>query len=218
MIPDIANAGIDIATKIVSYTSDAVLAIVISIYTLLSKDLLISQAKKVIYALFNKRYADNTIALTRESNEIFGAYISNVLLEALIIGCLHFLVLTICRVPYAPLISVIIGITDIIPYIGPVIGAAISTLLLFVVSPAYALTLLIVTICIQQLEAHLIAPKILGESTGLTKFWVVSQSCWAAACLAPGYYPGNSPICSALFGFAAIHLFPLKKAKSLRSI
>ena len=95
------------------------------------------------------------------------------LLEALIIGSLHFLILTICRVPYAPLISVIIGITDIIPYIGPVIGAAISMLLLFVVSPAYALTLLIVTICIQQLEAHLIAPKILGESTGLTKFWVV---------------------------------------------
>ena len=173
VIPDIANAGIDLATKIVSYTSDAVLAIVISIYTLLSKDLLISQAKKVIYALFNKRYADNTIALTRESNEIFGAYISNVLLEALIIGCLHFLVLTICRVPYTPLISLIIGLTDIIPYIGPVIGAAISMLLLFVVSPAYALTLLIVTICIQQLEAHLIAPKILGESTGLTKFWVV---------------------------------------------
>ena len=76
MIPDIANAGIDIATKIVSYTSDAVLAIVISIYTLLSKDLLISQAKKVIYALFNKRYADNTIALTRESNEIFGASVA----------------------------------------------------------------------------------------------------------------------------------------------
>ena len=71
VIPDIANAGIDIATKIVSYASDTILAIVISIYTLLSKDLLISQAKKAIYALFNKRYADNTIALTRESNEIF---------------------------------------------------------------------------------------------------------------------------------------------------
>ncbi len=173
ILPVIANAGIDIATKIVSYASNAVLAIVISIYTLLSKDLLISQAKKVVYALFNEKYADNTIALTRESNEIFSAYISNVLLEALIIGILHFIVLTICRVPYTPLISVIIGITDIIPYIGPVVGAAISMLLLFVVSPAYAFTLLIVTICIQQLEAHIIAPKILGESTGLTKFWVV---------------------------------------------
>ena len=173
ILPDIANAGIDIAYRVVGWGSSAVLAIVISIYTLLSKDLLIAQAKKVVYALFRPKYADSTIALTRESNEIFGAYISNLLFEAFLIGLLHFLVLSICRVPYTLLISVIIALTDILPYIGPVIGAAISMLLLFVVSPAYAVTLLIVTICIQQFEANFLAPKILGESTGLTKFWVV---------------------------------------------
>ena len=173
LLPALAQAGIGLISNIIRYATDILLAIAVSIYALLSKDTLVAQCKKGIYALFPKRFAENTITLTRESNEIFSAYIVNILLESLLIGGLHLIVLSIFRIPYAPLISVLIGLTDLIPYIGPVIGAGIGILLLFVVSPGYALTLLVITICIQQLEAHILAPRILGKSTGLTKFWVV---------------------------------------------
>ena len=171
--PDIANIGLKITMSAISGISDALLAFVVSAYLLSSKEKFIAQVKKATYALFPKKFAGSIILLSRETNDIFGGYISGKLMQSFCLFALNFIAMAIMRLPYAALISVIMGLTDIIPFFGPFIGGIPSAILLFLVDPKYALIFLILTVVIQQIDAQIIGPRILGESTGLTAFWVV---------------------------------------------
>lgn len=171
--PEIANIGFKITMSALSGISDALLAFVVSAYLLASKEKFIAQVKKATYALFPKKFAGSIILLSRETNDIFGGYISGKLMQSFCLFSLNFIAMAIMRLPYAALISVIMGVTDIIPFFGPLIGGVPSAILLFLVSPKYALIFLILTVIIQQIDAQIIGPRILGESTGLTAFWVV---------------------------------------------
>ncbi|MEY8382445.1 AI-2E family transporter [Christensenellaceae bacterium 44-20] len=171
--PEIANIGFQITVSAISGISDALLALVVSAYLLSSKELFIAQVKKATYALFPQKFAGSIILLSRETNDIFGGYISGKLMQSFCLFALNFIAMAIMRLPYAALISAIMGITDIIPFFGPFIGAVPSAILLFLVEPKYALIFVILTIVTQQIDAQIIGPRILGESTGLTAFWVV---------------------------------------------
>ena len=171
--PEIANIGFQITVSAISGISDALLALVVSAYLLSSKELFIAQVKKATYALFPQKFAGSIILLSRETNDIFGGYISGKLMQSFCLFALNFIAMAIMRLPYAALISAIMGITDIIPFFGPFIGAIPSAILLFLVEPKYALIFVILTIVTQQIDAQIIGPRILGESTGLTAFWVV---------------------------------------------
>jgi predicted PurR-regulated permease PerM len=133
----------------------------------------VAQAKKVTYAVFNKRHAKMILDTMRKSNEIFGGFISGKLLDSMIVGLLCFLGMTAMHMPYVALVSVIVGVTNVIPFFGPYIGMVPSTLLIMLVDFKKGVIALIFIVILQQLDGNVIGPKILGKSTGLSAFWVV---------------------------------------------
>ncbi|MCR4787943.1 MAG: AI-2E family transporter [Lachnospiraceae bacterium] len=150
-----------------------IIGLVVSIYALLTKEKFSAQAKKIIYALFSKERANNLLKDTRFISDTFIGFISGKIFDSLIIGILCFIGLTILRIPYTVLISVIIGITNIIPFFGPFIGAIPSAFLLLMINPLICLKFIIFIVVLQQIDGNIIGPKILGSSTGLSGFWVI---------------------------------------------
>lgn len=149
------------------------IGVIISIYLLVSKQKFVGQGKKALYALFYERQANNILEVVRKSHSIFSGFISGKLIDSLIIGVLCFIGMSIMKMPYIPLVSVLIGVTNVIPFFGPYLGAIPSILLILLVSPGKGIMFLIFIIILQQLDGNIIGPKILGSSTGLSAFWVV---------------------------------------------
>ncbi len=149
------------------------IGMVVSIYVMCEKENFEGQSKKIIFALLPSRAANEVIQLFHTSNQIFGGFIKGKLLDSLIIGILCYIVLYIIKMPYTLLVSVIVGVTNVIPFFGPFIGAIPSTFLILLVDPLYALYFVIFVIILQQIDGNIIGPKILGDSTGLSSFWVM---------------------------------------------
>lgn len=149
------------------------IGIIISIYLMANKELFGAQAKRITYTIFKKKWADSILSLMTEANQVFGKFISGKILDSLIVGILTFFVMSIFGMPYVVLISVLICVTNIIPFFGQYIGSIPSALLVFLVSPVKGVIFLILIIVIMQLDGNIIGPKILGESIGLGSFWVL---------------------------------------------
>lgn len=180
----IQNAFLNQAQDLMSYITSGVVGavktifnfivgIIISIYILMKKEVFISQLKKMIYAVFPPRGGNRIMEVLRKSDDILGGFLIGEIIDAMIIGLLCFGVLYIGRFPYALLVSVIVGVTNIIPFFGPFLGAIPGALLICLESPLHALYFLIIILIIQQLDGNVIKPKVLGDSTGLSPFWVI---------------------------------------------
>jgi len=152
---------------------DLMIGMIIAVYLLFSTKTFASQGKKVLYAFIKPKYANMTLHLTRKSNEIFGGYIAGVMTDAAFVGVLCFIGMWFLKMPYAVLISVVIGTTNIIPYFGPYIGAIPSVILILLNDPRQGIYFIIFILVLQQIDGNIIAPKILGDSTGLSSFWVI---------------------------------------------
>lgn len=159
--------------NVVSELLNAIIGIIISIYVLFSKEKFASQCKKVIYAIFKTSHANMILHLTIKSNEIFGGFIIGKIIDSAIIGVLCFVGLSMLNMPYTLLVSVIVGVTNVIPFFGPYIGAIPSTILIMLTNPKMGIYFVIFILVLQQLDGNIIGPKILGDSTGLSAFWVV---------------------------------------------
>ena len=109
----------------------------------------------------------------RFANKTFGGFLSGKIIDSLIIGILTFAIISIFNIPYSVLISVIVGVTNIIPYFGPFLGAIPCGIILLMVDPFKCITFLIIVLILQQIDGNIIGPKILGDSTGLSSFWVI---------------------------------------------
>lgn len=168
-IPQLAKATASFASGILNI----VLGIIISIYLMFSKELFFAHIKKFLYAFFPKKGVEKALEITHTSNRIFSGFISGKILDSCIIGVLCFIFMSLFRWPYAMLISVIVGVTNVIPYFGPFIGAIPSILILLIVDPKTAIFFAIFILALQQLDGNVIGPKILGDSTGLSAFWVI---------------------------------------------
>lgn len=164
------TSGVIIAVKLMF---NVIVGIIISIYVLMSKELFIGQSKKIVYALLPGKKANAVIHTVHKSNEIFGGFISGKILDSLIIGILCFICLYIMKMPYSVLVSVIVGVTNVIPFFGPYLGAVPSTILIMLANPIKGLYFIIFILVLQQVDGNIIGPKILGDSTGLSSFWVV---------------------------------------------
>ena len=149
------------------------IGIIVAIYLLKGKRVFAAQAKKITYGVCRKKTADTIIHYVRISNNIFSGFISGKIVDSTIIGIICFILMTIFRMPYALLVSVIVGVTNVIPVFGPYIGAIPSALLILLVSPVQALYFIILVAILQQVDGNIIGPAILGESTGLSAFWVL---------------------------------------------
>lgn len=152
---------------------NVILGLIISIYLLIDKDKLCALNKKMTYAILPEVAANKVIEITHMSNVTFGKFLSGKILDSFIIGVLTFLVLTIFKMPYILLISVIIGITNIIPFFGPFIGAVPAFIIILFISPTQALWFLLIILVIQQIDGNIIGPKILGNSIGISAFWIL---------------------------------------------
>lgn len=150
-----------------------IIGIIISLYLMATKELLAGQAKKIMYALYENRDANKLISGIRYTHTVFIGFLGGKLIDSVIIGILCFIVISIVGIPYTVLVSVIVGVTNIIPFFGPYIGAIPSILLVLMINPVKALYLLIIIIVLQQIDGNVIGPKILGDSTGLSSFWVI---------------------------------------------
>ena len=152
---------------------DALLGLVISVYFLYSRDKLCAQIKKVVYATFKKENADGIVDVTRITGHKFERFIDGKIIDSIIIGILTFIVLVIFAIPYPALIAVIVGVTNVIPFFGPFIGAIPSAFIIFISEPTKALWFIIIILVIQQLDGNVIGPAILGDSTGLSALWII---------------------------------------------
>ncbi|MCI9663686.1 MAG: AI-2E family transporter [Lachnospiraceae bacterium] len=150
-----------------------IIGLVISIYVLFSKETFSGQAKKIMYAFFPTRTANGLIKDFRFVSDTFIGFISGKIIDSFIIGVICFAGTSLLKMPYALLISVIVGITNIIPFFGPYLGAIPSAILILMVDPIKCIYFIIFILILQQVDGNVIGPKILGESTGLSGFWVI---------------------------------------------
>ncbi len=170
MIKDVADRLISAAMNLLNF----IIGIIVMVYLLLSRDQFTGQAKKILYATVRRRSTcDAVLKHVREINQIFFGFVSGKLLDSLIIGIICGVCLAILQMPYTLLISVIVGITNIIPVFGPFFGAIPSAFLLLLVDPMKCLVFIIFIVILQQVDGNVIGPKILGDSTGLSAFWVL---------------------------------------------
>lgn len=159
--------------SVVTAVFNFIVGIVVSFYLLYSKDVFVGQAKKIIYATMKENRANQFISDMRYVHTTFTNYISGKILDSIIIGLLCFVGTMIIGTPYPTLVSLIVGVTNVIPFFGPYIGAVIGGILVFMIDPLQALYFLIFVLLLQQLDGNVIGPAILGDSTGLSSFWVI---------------------------------------------
>ena len=169
VLPFLYNAGL----SIISWFINIILAFVISCYLLFSKQKLIKSLKRVAYAIFPEDICLTLFDTLKDCNQIFSQYIIGKTLDSTIIGILCLACMTILKLPYALIISLIVGITNMIPYFGPFIGAVPGILILLIISPKSSLIFAVLILAIQQSDGSVIGPKILGKSTGLQPISII---------------------------------------------
>ncbi len=152
---------------------DLLIAVIVSVYLLVRKDIFAAQSKKIVYSLFRTDIADLIVGEARNAYRIMSGFINGKLLDSLIIGILCLICCNLLKFPYPALIAVIVGVTNIIPFFGPFIGAIPCGLLIFLVNPIQAIYFAVFILALQQFDGNILGPKILGDSTGLASFWVL---------------------------------------------
>ena len=167
------NHILNLTMSITSGIFNFLLALVFSIYMLSNKEKLIFQCKKFIYAHLKDNHADKILEIGRISNETFQKFIGGQCIEAVIIGTLCFIGMFILRLPYPLLIGFVVGVTSLIPIFGAFIGTIPSAFIILIISPIKAVIFIIFIIVLQQFEGHLIYPKVVGNSIGLSSIWVM---------------------------------------------
>ena len=176
LMPQLNSLIMTISMSVVSILKEfwnLIIGFIISIYILSSKEVFAAQAKKVVYAFLSTETANRLISNVRFANKTFGGFFVGKIMDSIIIGLICFIGTSLLGTPFCVLISVIIGVTNIIPFFGPFLGAVPSLLLILFVNPLQAFYFLIFVIILQQVDGNIIGPKILGSSTGLSSFLVI---------------------------------------------
>lgn len=158
---------------VVGAVSNILIGGIVAIYVLFGKETFARQFNILLRAFFSDEMSGKIKEIIHETDRIFGGFISGKIMDSFIIGILCFIGATVLRLPYVVLVSVIVGVTNIIPMFGPYIGAIPSAILILLESPAKGLIFIIFIVLLQQFDGNILGPKILGDSTGLSPFWVV---------------------------------------------
>lgn len=172
-LPQMINTTLNTTLYFADTIMNLVLGIIISIYLLMSKEKFFAQIKKSLYALFPPKAVERSIYIAHKSHITFSGFINGKLLDSLIIGILCFIGMWILRMPNIMLISVIVGITNVIPYFGPFFGAIPGAIIILLTDPVKTIWFLIFILALQQFDGNILGPKILGETTGISAFWVI---------------------------------------------
>ncbi len=166
---------------VVKSITNFIIGLVASIYILWSKDTFQAQAKKMVVAAFKPAAADHLLDLGSNINRIFSGFIIGKIIDSAIIGVLCYICMALMKMPYTALIATIVGVTNVIPVFGPFIGAVPSALIILLVDPLQAFYFVIFIIVLQQVDGNVIGPKILGNTVGISGFWVLISITVAAS-------------------------------------
>lgn len=161
------------SASFISAIIDIVFAIVISCYIILDKNKIVKQIRRIIFAFTSKNKAPLIWSTFIECNHIFNGFLYGKTIDSLIIGILSLIVMTVIQLPYALLLSVIVGVTNMIPYFGPFVGAIPGVIIYLVIEPKYAIIYVIMILVLQQFDGLYLGPKILGDLTGIKPLWVI---------------------------------------------
>lgn len=175
-VPGIQTAIAGVSTGVVSVFNivwDIVIGIIVSVYLLYNRRKFLIQMKLVLYSIFTERWANEIAAELKLTDRMFGGFINGKLIDSFIIGVLCYIIIRIVGMPYPLLISVIIGITNVVPFFGPIFGAIPCVMLIFILNPIKALYLAIILLVLQFFDGNILGPKILGDATGINSFWVL---------------------------------------------
>ena len=176
VFPSLTGMVIGLSTIVTTTTAlvtDLLVAVIASVYILARKDIFAAQSKKIVYSVFPTKWGDAIVGEARSAYRILSGFINGKLLDSLIIGIIAFISCNIFDFPYPTLVATIIGVTNVIPFFGPFIGAVPCSILIFLVSPMKCLYFVIFILVLQQFDGNILGPKILGDSTGLASFWVL---------------------------------------------
>lgn len=176
LIPSMKDMWVLISSGVMSVVMaffNIMMGFVVSIYILYSRELFAAQSKKLLYGVLSKKNANLILRNIRNVHHTFGGFITGKIIDSLVVGALFFIAFVIFDVPYALLNSVIMAVTNIIPYFGPFIGVFLSAPLILLDDPIKVIYLIIISLIIQQIDGNFLAPKITGETTGLSSFWAI---------------------------------------------
>ena len=183
-LSDMSKLVTTVSTSVIAVVkslTNFIIGLVASIYMLWSKDTFRAQTKKIMVATMRPSAADRLLALGRNAYRIFNGFIIGKLIDSAIIGVLCYIGCEILKMPFTALVATIVGVTNVIPFFGPIIGAVPSAFLILLVDPLKAFYFVIFVIVLQQLDGNVIGPKILGNTVGISGFWVLASITIAAS-------------------------------------
>lgn len=167
---DVVTDGVVNAVNVVL---NIFIGLIVSIYLMSSKENFCALGKRLMYTVFSYERVNSILDVLRETHTIFAKFISGKIVDSLIVGVLTFIIMSIAGIPYTILISVIIGVTNVIPFFGQYIGIIPSAVLVFIASPFKGVVFLVLIIVLMQFDGNVLGPKILGDSIGLKSFWIL---------------------------------------------
>lgn len=169
LLPQLADLSMQVGGGILDFS----IGVIVSIYLLYSKEILIAQMKKTLYAFCKRPTVEKLVSVARESHGVFSGFINGKILDSVIVGVLCYILMGLFHMDYALLISVLVGVTNIIPFFGPFFGAVPSALILLMVDLIDSLWFVVMIFVLQQFDGNILTPKILGDSTGLPALWTL---------------------------------------------
>lgn len=176
LLPGIETILTGLTTSIVSVVRtllNVLIGIFAAVYMLYSRDMFLAQSKKVVVAVCKSETADRVLGIGRRIHKVFSGFIIGKILDSLIIGILCYFGMRILKLPYPELIATVVGVTNVIPFFGPFIGAIPSAFLILLVDPLQALYFVLFVLVLQQLDGNVIGPRILGDTIGISGFWIL---------------------------------------------
>lgn len=172
-ISSVMGGAVNVIGNLTSILVNAVIGVVFAIYCLSRKEILARQGRRLLYSFVSEHRADEVIRILRLTNVTFSNFISGQCLEAVILGCLFAVVMAILKMPYIPLVSVVIAVTALIPVVGAFVGCIVGAFFILVNDPVQALSFVVMFLILQQIEGNLIYPRVVGTSIGLPGMWVL---------------------------------------------
>lgn len=218
ILPQLQGALIHLSSgvwDVLVFFKNIVIGIIVSIYILADKEAFTAKAKMFLYAAFTPQWANRILENARFTHRTFGGFFSGKIVDSLIIGILCYMGTSLLGTPYSILVSVVVGVTNIIPFFGPYLGAVPCAFLILLVNPMQCLYFIIFILALQQFDGNILGPKILGESTGLSSFMVILAILVGGGLFGiVGMFVGV-PVCAVLYALLWNHIHKALSEKNL---
>ena len=212
---NLLSSGSGLVGGVVSGVTTFVIGLIFSFYLLFQKEKLARQGRQVLYALLSEKRADRFLDVLRLANRTFSGFLSGQCLEAVILGTLFVVAMTVFRMPYALLVGVLIALTALIPIVGAFIGCAVGAVLIALTNPVQALIFIVMFLILQQIEGNLIYPHVVGNSVGLPSIWVLAAVTLGGSLMGIAGMLFFIPLCSVVYALFRDHVKNRLKEKKV---